>query len=237
MKSRALTTAVAMFLALTATLAVFLYVRGVEKESESAATMTTVIVAKQDIPAGTDLDPLLTEGAFETRSIDQEGLVPGAITALSELEGEETSAAILQGEQITQARLQGSGELPGGALGIPPGHQALTLAVNAPQGAGGALRSNENVMIYATFDKAPPTNEAATVTLVANVEILKVTSNVASSADPQGTDEFLVTMALKPRDAQKVVFAHEEGTVYFGLQAPGEESSQASPIRIGEVVR
>lgn len=236
MKGRVFTTGVALTLAVTATLAVFLYVRGIEDDRVSGPVMVDVIVAKDDVPAGTHLDELLAEGAFETRSVPEDMVVEGAVTDLTQLEGEETAAAILAGEQISTARLQGSGELPGGALGIPAGHQAVTLAVNAPQGAGAALRSNDQVMVYATFDKGP-NGDAVTMTLVPNVEVLKVTDTLTGDAEATGNDELLVTMALKPREAQKVVFAQQEGTVYFGLQPPGEESQTAAPISIFTVGR
>lgn len=237
MRSRALTTALALVFAFTATLAVFLYVQGIEDDRASGPAMVEVVVATEDIPAGTDLDELLSEGAFTTQEVPEGAVVQGAITSLAELTGEETSAAILEGEQISTARLQGSGELPGGALGIPAGHQAVTLAVTAPQGTGAALRSNDHVMVYASFDRAPPSNEAVTVTLVPNVEVLEVTDNISGDTDPQGSDELLVTMALKPRDAQKVVFAQHQGTVYFGLVPPGEKSKKDSPVNIFTVVQ
>lgn len=236
MKSRVLTTAMALILALTATVAVFLYVQGIEDDRASGPTMVDVIVAKEDIPVGTNLNDLLSEGGFETRSVPEDTVVEGAVTSLTQLEGEETGAAILAGEQITTARLQGSEQLPGGALGIPADHQALTLAVNAPQGAGAAVRSNDQVMVYASFDKGPD-GEPVTVTLVPNVEILKVTNSVAGDAEATASDELLVTMALRPKEAQKVVFAQHEGTVYFALQAPAEESAMANPVTIFTVVR
>lgn len=236
MRSRALTTALALVFALTATLAVFLYVQGIEDDKVSGPAMVEVVVATEDIPAGTDLDELLAEGAFTTQEVPEDSLVAEAVTSLTQLEGEETSAAILAGEQISTARLQGSGVLPGGALGIPAGHQALTIAVNAPQGTGAVLRSNDRVMIYASFDKGPD-NEPVTVTLVPNVEILRVTDNIASDAEPAGADELLVTLALLPRDAQKVVFAQHEGEVHFGLQLPGEKNKKDSPVNIFTVVK
>lgn len=246
MKGRGLVGGLALLLALLATGLVFLYVNNVRDEAENGEGTVTVVVSKEDVPAGTQLDDLVSAGAFDTEAIPEGAVVRGAVTALSQLEGQTTSQAILAGEQISTARLQGSGDQPsGGSLGIPKGYLALTLPLDSPRIAGGSLQRGDHVTVFATFDNAGDASSAGssasavTVTLVADVEMLKVVNAIAEgvTGETAGAKANAVTMALKAKDAQKVVFAQERGTVWLGLLPPGEKGEQNKPTTIFKVVK
>jgi pilus assembly protein CpaB len=231
MKSRALFLGVALLLASSATLAVFLYVNGVKQEAGVSGTASvSVIVSDRDLPAGTDLDELMAEGAFKEMRVPQEAQVRGAVGDLSGLRGRVTSSPILEGEQITTARLQGSDQaLPGGTLGIPRGYEAVTLPLEVARLVGGAVQPGDHVTLYGTFNKP----EDITVTLVADVEVLRVTgyarttnSSVSSTSDQQAS----VTLALKAQDSVKAVLAQEKGSLWFALQPPEQEGSKSKPV-------
>lgn len=231
MKSRVMFLVVALLLAASATLAVGLYVNGVKKQAGVSGSGTaTVIVSDRDIPAGTDLDELMAEGAFRTMRVSTDTQVRGAISDLAQLKGRMTSVAILEGEQITTARLQGGDEaLPGGSLGIPRGYEAVTLPLEVPRLVGGALAAGDHVTIYGTFSRP----QDITVTLVADVEVLRVAgflrSENAPVANSSGT-QASVTLALKPQDSAKVVLAQEKGSVWFALQPPEQEGTKSRPV-------
>ncbi len=237
MRSRGLIIAIAFALAGIATMVVYLYLLGVKQES-SGGQLVSVVVSEQDIPAGADLDGLMGSGAFSTRSVPRSALVRGAVTQLEDLKGREASAAIAAGEQITTARLRGSAEqLPGGTLGIPTGYQALTLPLEAPRLAGGLVQRSDHVTIYGTFTNIASTqgsSPASTVTLVPDVQVLKVTS---SAQEGGANDNYWITFALRPRDAQKVVFAQEQGSVWMSLLPPDEKGTMNRPVNAVQLVR
>lgn len=225
MRSRGLVIAVAFLLAMSATFVVYLYMRGVEQRSTGGA-MVTVVVSSEDIPAGTQLDELVAEDEFDMLRVPEDAVVRGAVTSIDDLEGRETSAPILAGEQISTTRLQGSEQLPGGNLGIPQGHQALTLPLDSPRLAGGAIQPGDRVTLYGTFTTVASdrgNSPAATVTLVPDVEVLEVTTTEVSGETSQTTE--MVTLALKARDAQRAVFAQEQGSVWMTLLPPNEQGS------------
>jgi Flp pilus assembly protein CpaB len=236
MNSRTMTVAVAFLLAATATLAVFLYVRGIENDRQSSGDVVQVIVSDRDIPAGTDLDDLIEDGAFSEIEVTEDSLIEGAITNLSELQGQETSAPVLTGEQIAAARLRGVGVLPGGALGIPEGHQALALNLEIPRLAGGDLRGGDHVTIYATFDKGA-NGQPMTVTLVPDALVLETKGLTDEAGIASGAGEGVVVLALTPRDAAKVAFSKEQGQLWFALLAPGEKGTNSGVVTVGEVTR
>lgn len=228
MRSRALFLGVAVLLASSATLAVFLYVKGVEKQAGVSGGGVGVIVSDRDIPAGADLDELMAEGAFREMQVPSDAQVRGAVGDLSQLKGRVTSAPILEGEQVTTARLQGSDQaLPGGTLGIPRGYEAVTLPLETPRVVGGAVHAGDHVTLYATFNRP----EDITVTLVPDVEVLRVTGFLRGPDQATGTvDSASVTLALKPQDSVKVVLAQEKGSLWFALQPPEQEGSRSKPV-------
>ncbi len=237
MRSRGLVVAVAFLLAMSATFVVYLYMRGLE-ERTTGGEMVTVVVSADDIPAGTELDELIAEGRFETRRMPEDAVVRGVVTSIDELEGRETSAPILAGEQMSTTRLRGSEQLPGGMLGIPNGYQALTLPLETPRLAGGAIQHGDHVTIYGTFTNVASragNSPAATVTLVPDVEVLEVTQQEVTGETSQTME--MVTLALKPKDAQAVVFAQEQGSVWMTLLPPNENGTDSGTTTAAELVR
>ncbi len=237
MRSRGLVVAVAFLLAMSATFVVYLYMRGLEKKT-TGGELVAVVVATEDIPAGTQLDELLAEDRFETRRVPEDAVVRGAVMSFDELEGRETSAPVLAGEQISTTRLRGSEQLPGGMLGIPNGYQALTLPLETPRLAGGAIQHGDRVTLYGTFTNitsAQGNSPAATVTLVPDVEVLDVTAQEVTGETSQTME--MVTLALKPKDAQAVVFAQEQGSVWMTLLPPNEKGADSGSTTAAELVR
>ena len=149
MKGRGLVVFLALILATLATAGVFMYSRGVEEQAKTGGTMVQVIVSKVDLPARTDLDQMIKDDQFRVIQVPEGVVVDGAITSLDQLAGKSNSVAILAGEQIPAARI--SGNVPGGALAIPKGMEAITVSLDASRGVAGAINSGDQVVIYGTF--------------------------------------------------------------------------------------
>lgn len=237
MSSRALAGALAVLMAAVATIAVFMYVNGVRNDAEGGGNQIQVVVSKEDIAAGTDLDELISEGAFTTQSYGEEAVVDGAVTDLNDLAGRTSSVPILAGEQISTARLTGSDELQGGVLGIPANHEAVTMSLDAQRQVGRDVVAGDNITVFGSF-KPPVSAKETTVNLVSEVRVLKVFQTTGENVEAQNEQqEALMTLALSPRDAQRIVFAKEHGTVWFTLLPPGQDGSKAKPVEIEQVAR
>ena len=260
MRSRGLVVLLALVLATLATAAVFLYARGVKEDAETGGSLRTVIVSKVDIPANSDLNALVSDGQFVETQVRADNFVEDAVTQVSELRGRRNSVFILAGEQIPLSRIQG-GKVEGGILGIPEGHQALTVSLDAPRAIGAALAGGDNVTILATFtevvvkEKGPKAEsvpvtapraaqtESATVVLVPTVQVLRVFVPQTSGSSVSGggeeadvTGDIGVTLALLPEEAQRFVLALEQGSVYLSLLPPDAEGVQLDPITIGGII-
>ena len=247
MKGRGLVVFLALILATLATAGVFMYSRGVKSEPGTGGTMVPVVVTNVDIPARSDLDQLIKDDQFRIVQVPAGIVVDGAVTSVDQLAGKNNSVAILAGEQIPAARI--SGNVPGGALAIPEGMQAMTVSLNASQGVAGAINAGDHVTIYSTFKDAPGKGAAANATvttvLVPTVELLAVFRPLASSTfggDAPASSEQLpaslaVTVALTPEDSQRFVFSMETGSVWFGLLPPDESGQPLKPITYAQVVK
>jgi pilus assembly protein CpaB len=245
MKSRGMVIVLAFLLAAGATGAVYLYVSGVKEEARTGGELTTVVVSKQDVAAGTDLDPLIAQGAFRESEVPTTTLVVGAVTQLGELRGQTTSAAILAGEQIPTARLS-SGALPGGTLGQQKGYEAATFQLSAEQVVGPALQRGAHVTIYAAFDTVTTKTLKAAVSgttaanapllpgvvmpIVHDVRVLDVVRPGVAAGQQAEDQGALVTFELLPQDLEKVVFTQQQGTVWLGLLAPNDNPDEAKPV-------
>lgn len=264
MKSRGLVVVLALILATIATAGVFLYSRGVKQEAIAGGDLRDVIVSKVDIAANTDLDRLLSEGRFEIIQVPISAVVAGAVTDLSQLRGRTTSAYVFAGEQIPESRIQG-GLIPGGVLGIPEGHQAISVALGGPRAIAGALAGGDRITIYATFEdvslllldknflkKATDPSQLAdlnqadvpvfdtTIVLAPEVEVLRVTQPISADGTVTTPDtatggEITLTLAFLPDEAQQFVFALEKGRVYLSLLPPDEAGVDLAPLTVAQL--
>ena len=259
MKSRGLVVVLALVLATVATVGVFLYSQGVKEDARTGGDLVTVYVSKVDIPANTDLNTLIAQGDFVTNEIPRDALIEGAITEITELRNRRNNVFIVAGEQIPVSRVQG-GKVIGGVLSIPEGHQAITVSLDSPRAVGAALAGGDNVTVLATFPEVamvegkkaqqPPTatgqqpaqaeKVAATVVLVPQVEVLRVfvptTTGVTGEGSADTTGDISVTLAFLPDEAQRFVFALEQGTVYLSLLPPDAEGVELEPLTVDAIV-
>ena len=263
MRSRGLVVVLALVLATLATVGVFLYSQGVKEEARTGGDLVTVIVSKVDIPVNTDLNQLLDRGQFTTLEVPQTAVVESAIQDVAQLRDRKNNAFILAGEQIPLSRVEG-GLAPGGAIGIPEGHQAMTVALDAPRAIAGALSGGDNVTIYATFtgvtvqriDKnfqvVPPPGGGeqasfdTTVVLAPEVEVLSVVrpsvvqggglGGGGGAQTQAGEGTITVTLAFLPEEAQRFVFSLEKGAVYLSLLPPGQAGVDLDPLTVAQVL-
>ena len=249
MKGRGLVVFLALILATLATAGVFMYSRGVKEDVNTGGTMVQFVVSNVDLPARSDLDQLIKDDQFRTIQVPTNVLVSGAVTSVDQLVGKNNSVAILAGEQIPVARI--SGNVPGGALAIPEGMQAITVSLDASRGVAGAINAGDHVTIYGTYrdftdidtGKKIPT---MTTVLVPTAELLAVFrplasttfgSEEAATAGEQLPGSLAATLALTPEDSQKFVFTMETGRVWFGLLPPDESGQPLKPITFVQVVK
>lgn len=214
MKSRGVVVVLALILATIATGGIFLYSQGVKQDAIKGGDLRDVIVSKVDIAANTELDELIAASQFELLQVPVDAVVDGAVTDLSQLRGHRNSAFILAGEQIPISRVE-TGEIPGGVLGIPEGHQAISVTLDGPRAIAGALAGGDHVTIYATF-------EGVKISLVQKDFLKAVQQGSLEGLQSQGElPEFDTTVVLSP-EVEVLRVTHETTTT-----DPAQEVSDA----------
>ena len=247
MRSRGLVVAIAVVLAVAAAAAVILYTQGVKEQAEEGGSLQTVIVSSQEILANEPLNPLVAQDIFKQIRVPQDALVSGAVTDIRQLEDATTTSTILANEQIPVSRLSSAEERPN-LIGISPGHLAVTVELEAPQGGAGTVQPGDNLSVFATYQNTqvltgPTTRQMLsnnvpasvqqkkldapdfTITLIPTVKVLRIQNPEVDSETGQqnDSDRIRVTLDLLPEDAQNLVFAQENGFVWLGLLPPDEE--------------
>jgi Flp pilus assembly protein CpaB len=248
MRSRGLVVAIAVVLAVAAAAAVILYTQGVKENAEKGGSLQTVIVSTQQILANEPLDPLIAQDIFKQIRVPQDALVTGAVTDIRQLAKATTTSTILANEQIPISRLSSAEERPN-LIGVSPGHIALAIELDAPQGGTGNIQPGDNVSVFATYQNvqavAGVTRQAInnpnatttsrkvdlpdfTVTLIPTVKVLRIQNPQVDTETGQqnNSDAIRITLDLLPDEAQNLVFAKENGLVWLGLLPPNEDGTQ-----------
>jgi len=106
-----------------------------------------VVVAKQALPAGARL----SAEYLELREVHASDVMPNALTAIEDAEGQVLTIARAPGDQIT-ADMLGDQATVGIANQLMPGHRAVAVHVNQASGLVGILRPGDRVAVVAIVD-------------------------------------------------------------------------------------
>jgi pilus assembly protein CpaB len=232
----------ALVLAIVATIAIFLYVRGIEDRAFQDAELVEVFVAQGPIDAGTSAEAAGDAGLIARDTAPRVNVPVGAITDLDQIEELVAVERILTGEILLRERWGSTEEVSVG-FEIPEGLEAIAVEVGIPPGVAGYIRGGDRVSLIATVETpgATTTEADGTVTeeagdvrsqyLLQGIEVLAVGQRTVETEEAQGAQaSVLMTVALQPEDAERLVFAIENASLYFTL-LPEDAEPQDTPGR------
>lgn len=255
MRSRGLVVGIALVLAVVAAAAVILYTNKVKQDAAQGGSLVSVVVANQDIPANTSLDTLLAanSGAFKIVPVPTTVEVAGAVTDISQLQGQITTGLILTNEQIPVSRLSSGSTAGVSSIGVTKGNVGVTLELKGGAGGDGVINAGDYLTVYANYSgftanavglkpaiqgKPLPANSSTqtvnlptfTAALIPRVKVLRVQNPTPDANGVITTDSTIIlTLDLTPTDAQNLVFAQENAQVWVGLLAPGDTTGSQLP--------
>jgi len=228
MRRQTLVIPIALLLAVMAAAGVVLYTMNVKEEATTGGPTATVVVASEDVPTGTELDPLIEQGKLVEQEIPKNYIVPGAVGSLEELQGTTVSQPLLEGEQILASRIAELGSVKGGTIGIPQGFSAFTMELRPEQTVANVLNRGDHVRVFATF--AEKSGARASVALLPDVEVLAV-SNEGDPESQQAATNQLVTLAVTADDAAKLaLFGQDTGSLWLNLLPPDAGNDVPAPF-------
>jgi len=239
MRSKLLLVVVAVVLGGVAAFAAFAYLNGLQRQAEAGSVMTDVLVAKQDIPRGTDANNLLSSGMVETSKVPLRYVPSGAVSSLRALTDMVLAVPVTKGEVLTTARFQYPSEA-GLAFAVPAGFVAVTVPVDDARGVAGLVKAGDRVAVLVTVGAKGGQGDQTRIVL-RGARALAVGRSTGSEAPSQasasggtlggGSKEAetakTITLAVSPADAEKLVFATEVGRIWLALLPTTE--SEAVP--------
>ena len=213
-------------------------------ESGSLAATVPVVVAAQEIPAGTRL----TEEMLKVAPVSPETLLQGTSATAPALVGYVARYPVATGEQITlnKVGLDSEDEV-GLSFIIPPGQRAIAASVTQVSSVGGLLLPGDRVDVIVVFRAIDEVIAEKVVTLFQNVEVLAVAQTAQEAVPPSQSAEegeaasaeplaqrpqdavpqpqaTTVTLALTPEQTQLLALVQEKGNVWLSLRPFGEEN-------------
>src|SRR6202166_3493683 len=186
--------------------------------NKKPTAMQTVVVAKQPLRFGTELDAsMLEEVPWPAASTPT-----GAFAKISDvLHGGRrvVLTAIESNEPVLALKITGAGQRATLSALVKPGMKAVTIRVNDVEGVGGFVLPGDHVDVVLTrqIDKGSATTEV----VLQNTRVLAVDQS-ADERTFKASVAKSVTLEVDTVEAQKVWLASSIGSLSLLLRKPGE---------------
>ncbi|MDP8931936.1 MAG: Flp pilus assembly protein CpaB, partial [Actinomycetota bacterium] len=182
--------------------------------------------------AGTSGRDAISQGLIAKSTTPRRTLAEGAVTSLDQIQDKVADVDILKGEQILAARFVSAQDAS--ALPIPPEMQAVSVEVGIPPGVAGFIQQGSRVSIVAQVAATGQGSSDARVQyLLQDVQVLNIGQRVVATQQQgagangqvQASDasKVLLTLALAPKDVEKLSYAIWNGQLYFTLLPPDQK--------------
>jgi pilus assembly protein CpaB len=263
LRRRILTIALAVVLAAVGTVAVLGYVHQANIRAIQGIKPTTVLVANSAIPSGTPAGQALRQGALVYQTEPADSVPTDAIRSLNPaLAGLVTSGNVPSGAVLTRSMLVSGSEVTGG-VAIPPGTVAVTIQLCLSEAVAGYITAGSHVAVLDTYvtggslsvqescnvsHEVQAVGAVHTALVLSKVEVLSVGPAPASTQSTSGgtgalsnspassissSGAMLVTLAVPPLDAERLVELDEAGLPYLALLAPNSNTGfNTAPVAL-----
>jgi pilus assembly protein CpaB len=223
----------ALILAAFTTLTVFLYMKNVEKNNARMEEKRPVVVAKINIPTKT----ILTSEMLAIKRIPLQYLPPeGTIKNIEEAIGKVLVINAMPGQMIFSQDIKDKGANLGLSFIVPEGKRAISVQVDPAAGIGGLVKPGDMVDVLVTFGE-----EQKSVTVLQNAQVLAINQQTEMKADTKSGERSssatIVTLALSPKDAERLVLAGSQGLLQLALRSIQDtQNISTSGTSLGSIV-
>jgi pilus assembly protein CpaB len=210
---------------------VFAYVKKADDRAIADQQPVTVLVAKTAIAPGTRVVDAANAGSFEQKEFPKAAIVPGALSSTDPVRDQVVVSTIFPGQQLLSGMF-GATAAATGSIAIPPGQIAASFSFGDPQRVAGFVQPGSNVVVFLT--SSLQNDRATTRVLLPKVTVIAVGPTTITppadpaQANPEQLPRAMLTLALTQSQAEKLIFAQGNGTMYLGLL---NDRSQIRPGR------
>lgn len=254
MKARLLGGIAAVILAIFGTVMLVTYVAGADQRAMAGTRTTNVVIVQKEIASGTLVSKF--GEAVQIKQIPTNMVATGALTDLKSVQDKVAAMKLLPGDQISNARLTDAVTYQGSnPVKVPDTMQQLSFSVTADRVVGGQLQPGDYAALYLSYNQGvePGTSEVpATKNTLRKVLVVTMqaatqgsSSKPASASAPAPTSapetvgpaSYVITVALAPTDAIKLVHAAEFGHIWVAREVSGSVGNSPAPLFKGDVFK
>ena len=215
----------ALIFGLAAAFGVHGYLKNLEEAYRTSGNFTEVATAKQKITART----VVTNEMLEFKPMPVEYVLPGTVVASQDAVGKIARSDIYPGEPILTSRLARREDVAAGlAAKVVAGKRAISVPADNISALHGLVKVGDRVDVIVTFNTPDERKEAVTSTIVQNVPVLAINSDLESD-DAAKQELATVSLMVDPIQAQQLALAIQQGSIHLALRAPDDGGS--APIR------
>jgi pilus assembly protein CpaB len=139
------------------------------------------------------------------------------------------------GEPILDRQLTAPGDSGGLPGKIPAGMRAISVRSNEVVGVAGFLQPGTHVDVLVTFH-TQSSPDPVTSTILQDVQVLAAGQNFQPDSDMKADTANVVTLLVKPADAEKVVLASSQGDLHFVLRnGQDREQVKESGVNVSQL--
>ncbi len=159
----------------------------------------------------------------------------GGFTKIEDVSGRAVIYPLSAQQPVLEGYLAVVGSGIGLTVKIPEGMRAASVRSDEVIGVAGFLFPGSHVDVLVTFrSESIPTS--STQIVLQDVEVLTVGQKIEPEPGGKAENVGVVTLLLKPEDAQKIVLASTEGTIHFVLRNGADRGRViAVPVRAAEI--
>jgi pilus assembly protein CpaB len=223
---------IAFVLALLAGIGVYFYQSTADARALAGKRAINVVVAKADLPVGTRLGDAVASGTVKYEAFPSAALPSDALATV-----DQTNTNLVVNHAIGAGQLVLASELaqfvnPNSQIQVPAGKIAVSVSVDDAARVANFVQPGAKVAVYWT---PGDTTQSRVIFAAADVLAIGATST-ASTTQGQAGNSALVTFAMAPEEAPRLVLATKTGSLYLGLLAEDTvtrtgQSSTADSLR------
>jgi pilus assembly protein CpaB len=237
--------AIALALAVAAAAAVLLYTSSYKDQVTRDQERVQVMVANQDIPAGTPGEK--AAGMMAAKDVLRTDVTPGALQSSAGLEGKVAAHDIYADQQVVSQVFRTPTD-QAAALSLDKTERGIRVNVDFASGALGAIKAGDHVDYFATFSVKPPGDTAGnlyfTRRLMTDVRVLEApvpdpeSGPGKLSEEDKDTKQQTLMLAATQADVTKLAFieALKKGdgaaVVSWVVVRPPEGQASEMPITV-----
>jgi pilus assembly protein CpaB len=238
-RRRLLAALAALLLAAAGTVVLLAYVRAADARALAGVQTVEVLVVDLPVAEGTPGEELAD--LVRTERLPARAAVEGRVTDLGQLAGQVATVDLQPGEQLLATRFASPEDrsVPG-TVAPPAGAAEVSVLLEPQRAVGGRLVAGDTVGVHVSL------SDGTTHVVLDRVLVTQVQGAPAPPSEGEGTDtassggvaptnSLMITLGLRPEQAEAVVFGMEHGTVWLSLQPEGVDLDGTEVLTPGNI--